>query len=245
MCKLRPGKASGALVTRCLGPSNVDPIALGLYFEPSICGEISSPSMSFAVEPHGMAAAKKLLESLSRGLAVRERWHTRELSHQLQSGLFEQTVLHPPKVSSVMRQMHPEATEVFKDAYFLDFLELAVRHLEGDLPRAILGNLQRFILQMAGMAKRHFGLCVSGLLTCPMKRLWVLDDLTKVAIALGMTSKEAASSRLLAKDFRNLIHPGKAIRLSAVFDRGTALAAATAVELVAREIRSSQAKGNV
>lgn len=70
-CKIRPGKASGALVTRCLGLSNVDPIALGLFFEPFLCGGISSPCISFAVEPQGMEPAKELLERISHGRLVR------------------------------------------------------------------------------------------------------------------------------------------------------------------------------
>lgn len=81
-------------------------------------------------------------------LAVRERWNTRQLGHQLQAGLFEQAILSPPKVSSLLRQMHPEAPTAFKDAYFLDFLDLAEGHSEGDLHRGILQNLQRFILEM-------------------------------------------------------------------------------------------------
>ncbi len=64
------------------------------------------------------------------------------------AGLFEQAVLHLPKVSSLLRQMHPEASTAFKDAYFLDFLELAQWHSEGHLHGGIRQNLQHFILEM-------------------------------------------------------------------------------------------------
>jgi predicted nuclease of restriction endonuclease-like (RecB) superfamily len=57
-------------------------------------------------------------------LAHRERWSKRDLECQLASALFERTVLSPPKVSPVVAQLRPEATEVFKDIYLLDFLDL-------------------------------------------------------------------------------------------------------------------------
>jgi len=81
-------------------------------------------------------------------LAIRERWGSRELERQLHAGLFEQAVVSPPKVSAVLRQMHPEAAVVFKDAYFLEFLGLESEHSEADLHRGLLQNLQRFILEM-------------------------------------------------------------------------------------------------
>jgi hypothetical protein len=40
----------------------------------------------------------------------------------------------------------------------------------------------------------------------------------------------------LARDFRNLIHPGRAQRTGADCDRGTALTALAAIELVVRDL---------
>ena len=48
--------------------------------------------------------------------AIREGWGKRELVRQFKTALFERTVLHPPKVSPLVRQLHPEALSVFKDA---------------------------------------------------------------------------------------------------------------------------------
>ena len=39
-------------------------------------------------------------------MAIRERWGKRELERQFRQALFERTVLHPPKVSPVVRQIH-------------------------------------------------------------------------------------------------------------------------------------------
>ena len=46
--------------------------------------------------------------------AVKERWGKRELERQFRSALFERAVLHPAKVSPAVRQMHPEAMDVFR-----------------------------------------------------------------------------------------------------------------------------------
>lgn len=81
-------------------------------------------------------------------LAIQERWSTREFERQLKSALFERAVLHPPKVAAVMRQLHPAAQTVFKDAYLLDFLDLPKGHSEDDLEHALVGNLRRFLIEL-------------------------------------------------------------------------------------------------
>jgi hypothetical protein len=49
----------------------------------------------------------------------------------------------------------------------------------------------------------------------------------------------AASQCRVSKDFRNLIHPGRTIRLAQVCDRGTAFATVAAVEQVIRCLKRS------
>ena len=65
---------------------------------------------------------------------------------------------------------------------------------------------------------------------------WVLAQLIAVAEEAKLISKETASQSRLAKDFRNLIHPGRSKRLGQACDRGTALSAVAAVEHVARDL---------
>jgi hypothetical protein len=64
---------------------------------------------------------------------------------------------------------------------------------------------------------------------------WGLDAYIKVASALGLIKDNTAKQAALAKDFRNLIHPGRSARLQEVCDRGTAHSALAAVEFVARD----------
>jgi hypothetical protein len=65
---------------------------------------------------------------------------------------------------------------------------------------------------------------------------WTLHPLVEVAEELNIIKSSTATQVRLAKDFRNLIHPGKAIRLGQICDRGTALSAAAAIEHVLRDL---------
>jgi len=65
---------------------------------------------------------------------------------------------------------------------------------------------------------------------------WVLHQYITVALQLKIITPETATQASQAKDFRNLIHPGRAKRKGQSCDRGTALAALAAAELVARDV---------
>src|SRR5262249_51358034 len=64
-------------------------------------------------------------------MAVQQRWSVREVARQIDSALFERAILNPPKVSTLLRQMHPHAEEIFRDSYMLEFLDLPDGHREG------------------------------------------------------------------------------------------------------------------
>jgi predicted nuclease of restriction endonuclease-like (RecB) superfamily len=82
-------------------------------------------------------------------LAARERWSKRELERQLRLGAFEQAVLAPAKLSAALREMQAEApSEVFKDAYAVEFLNLPGGHSEADLHRGLLEQLRRFLVEL-------------------------------------------------------------------------------------------------
>lgn len=81
-------------------------------------------------------------------MAVRMRWNVREVARQVDAGAFEQATLAPPKLSTALRELHPEADRIFKDAYALEFAGLAPNHSEADLHGALLQNLGRFITEL-------------------------------------------------------------------------------------------------
>ena len=81
-------------------------------------------------------------------LAVHERWAKRELDRQLAGALFERTVLAPPKLAPLVRELHPAAATIFKDTYLLDFLDLPEVHSEADLQHGLVANLKRFLIEL-------------------------------------------------------------------------------------------------
>lgn len=81
-------------------------------------------------------------------MAVQQRWSVREVARQIDSGLFERTVLSPPKLSTPLRVLQPQAPQHFRDAYMLEFLALPDRHSEADLHRSLLRNLSRFLTEL-------------------------------------------------------------------------------------------------
>jgi hypothetical protein len=68
-----------------------------------------------------------------------------------------------------------------------------------------------------------------------------LHDLIAEAIKRGLISAECRQLADLAKDARNLIHPGKATRSGTVCSKATALTALSAVYRIAEDIKSSVA----
>ena len=65
---------------------------------------------------------------------------------------------------------------------------------------------------------------------------WFLPELIEVAAYLNLIKDDAAVQTRLAKDYRNLIHPGRSQRLGQICDRGTALAAVAALERVVTDL---------
>lgn len=81
-------------------------------------------------------------------MASRNHWQVREVARQMNAGLFERSILNPPKLSTALRELQPLAAEFFKDVYTLEFLGLPPEHSEADLHGALLRNLGRFITEL-------------------------------------------------------------------------------------------------
>lgn len=81
-------------------------------------------------------------------MAIKKGWNVRELARQIEAATFERSVLGSPKLSTALRQIHPEAAEDFKEVYSLEFLDLPDGHSEADLHGALLRNLGRFITEL-------------------------------------------------------------------------------------------------
>ncbi len=81
-------------------------------------------------------------------LAAGQKWTSRELERQINGALFERTVLSPTKLSTPLRELHPDAAGAFKDTYLLEFLDLSPEHSEADLQRALVEKLKQFLIEL-------------------------------------------------------------------------------------------------
>lgn len=81
-------------------------------------------------------------------LAIKQRWSKRELERQFNTGLFERMVLNPVKMTPALTQAHPDALNVFKDSYVVDFLNLPQEHSEADLQQGLLAKLKQFLSEL-------------------------------------------------------------------------------------------------
>ena len=78
-------------------------------------------------------------------LSVKNRYSSRELKRQMDSALFERTMLSD--ITNKLIVERSEGLTALRDSYVLEFLDLPEAHKEKDLRKAIVGNLKDFILE--------------------------------------------------------------------------------------------------
>ncbi len=80
-------------------------------------------------------------------LTAKEKYTKKELARQLESGLFERTMLSKQNLSPVSRDLYPDINQHIRDYYSLEFLGLKEKYSEFDLKKSIIQNLKDFILE--------------------------------------------------------------------------------------------------
>uniref|UniRef100_Q3ASN3 Cytoplasmic protein n=1 Tax=Chlorobium chlorochromatii (strain CaD3) TaxID=340177 RepID=Q3ASN3_CHLCH len=78
--------------------------------------------------------------------AIEANWGKRELRHQIDRKAYERQEIVNTQLQNTSE--FTDATGVFKDPYFLDFLGLKDGYLEKDLESAIIKELENFILEL-------------------------------------------------------------------------------------------------
>jgi hypothetical protein len=105
------------------------------------------------------------------------------------------------------------------------------------LEALLLWTVSRFSENQRRTAMEKCGL---GNLDAQRPEAWRgLDDYIKVARELRAISEDTAKQASLARNFRNLIHPGREMRKSMKCDRGTARSALASVDHVVRDIENN------
>ncbi len=81
-------------------------------------------------------------------LSIKKRYTVKELQRQLDSGLFERQKLSRQQLAG---NQHPSAeiiSQIFRDKYIFEFLELPEPYSENDLKKGLVKRLKEFILEI-------------------------------------------------------------------------------------------------
>ncbi len=80
--------------------------------------------------------------------SIDEHFSSRELERQINSALYERTMLNKPKVSAVMRQTTPTAEQLFRDQYILEFIGAHGDHIENTFRLSLIQQMKKVILEL-------------------------------------------------------------------------------------------------
>ncbi|MBX3257317.1 MAG: DUF1016 family protein [Chitinophagaceae bacterium] len=81
-------------------------------------------------------------------LCIQEKYNKRELERQIDSGIFERVMIGNQKLSPMLREIHPNIINSFKDSYVFEFLNLPNPHSESDLQKGLIQQMKTFILEL-------------------------------------------------------------------------------------------------
>ena len=78
-------------------------------------------------------------------------WTKNVLIHQIENQSYEKTLINQTNFNNTLpAKVNKQAKLAVKDEYTFDFLELSNEHSEAELERAIIGRLNRFLIEMGG-----------------------------------------------------------------------------------------------
>lgn len=80
--------------------------------------------------------------------SIRERYSSRELERQINSSLFERTMLGGTKLAALPRELKTDITGAFRDSYIFEFLNLPEQYNESDLQKNLIKKMKDFIVEL-------------------------------------------------------------------------------------------------
>lgn len=81
-------------------------------------------------------------------LAYKEKLYVKELSRQIESSVYEHSLLGEKKQSLKLKETYPTAKQLFKDRYMIDYLNLPEDHSEKTLQQGLIQQMKKFILDL-------------------------------------------------------------------------------------------------
>ena len=81
-------------------------------------------------------------------LCVHDRLSTRQLERQINSALYERNAVGNIKLSPAMREIVPQAEQIFRDQYVMEFIGGKEYEHENIMKAALVKQMKRFILEL-------------------------------------------------------------------------------------------------
>lgn len=81
-------------------------------------------------------------------MTKKERWSVRDLRRQIKASTFERTMLGNQQVEQIQKHIPQEITNVFRDTYVFEFLDIPDLHTEQTLRKTLLKNLSSFMKEL-------------------------------------------------------------------------------------------------
>lgn len=81
-------------------------------------------------------------------LAYNEKLYVKELRRQIDSGVYERSLLGETKQFPKLKESYPLANQLFKDSYMVDFINLPDVHSEKSLQQGLVEQMKKFILDL-------------------------------------------------------------------------------------------------
>jgi len=81
-------------------------------------------------------------------LTIQEKYSKRELERQINSAIFERTMIGNAKLPTALKEVNADIANAFKDSYIFDFLNLPEPFNESDLQKGLIRQMKNFILEL-------------------------------------------------------------------------------------------------
>ena len=80
-------------------------------------------------------------------LCQKEHLSKRELNRQIDTALYERSMIGTPKISPMVREIAPQAEQIFRDQYVLEFIGGKDYEHENTMKKALINRMKDFVLE--------------------------------------------------------------------------------------------------
>lgn len=81
-------------------------------------------------------------------LCIHDHLSFRQLDRQIDSALYERNKIGTPKLSPVLREIAPQAEQLFRDQYVMEFIGGKEYQHENTMKKALIAQMKEFVLEL-------------------------------------------------------------------------------------------------